>query len=435
MTQETRRDLRFPALVVLQALVAAGVAWFAWQNAHTVSASQVAILVILLLAILVSESLLVLFPGSAASISMSYPLGIAIGVFFGAAYAAVAGAVSVIPLLFAKPRMTWDKIAFNAGQYVLTLAIPALVYERSARLLLSGGIRAGEFVGMVLPLTAAALIGVAVNSLLVSAGIKLTYGHTLRTIWDEALALTLPSQVVLGFVGIMIAQIVAAIGIPGLALFAVPLLVARQTYQQSAVLEGAYADTIGSLVAALEAKDLYTKGHSVRVAEYTVMIAESMGLTPERIRRVEYAALLHDIGKVGVSRRVLSKESRLSDEEYAEIKRHPGIGAHIVADVPYLADLVPFIERHHERLDGKGYGQGVQGEDIPLEARILSVADSYDAMTSVRPYRGAMSHEAAFGELHAGCGTQFDPEAVAAFEHALSHAASTAEDEVSTGDA
>jgi putative two-component system response regulator len=113
----------------------------------------------------------------------------------------------------------------------------------------------------------------------------------------------------------------------------------------------------------------------------------------------------------------LAKESRLSDDEYAEIKRHPQMGAHIVADVPYLADLVPFIEHHHERMDGLGYGDGVAGTEIPLEARILAVADSYDAMTSVRPYRGAMSHEAALEELRAGSGTQFDPDIVVAFEH------------------
>lgn len=426
MTQEMRRDLRFPALVVGQGLMAGAMGWFAWQSAQSLDAPQTVVLVILLLAILASESLLVLFPGSAASISMSYPLGIAVGVYFGAAYAVAAGLISVAPLLFARPRMTWGKVAFNAGQYVLTYAVPALVYERSARLLMSGGIQAGEFVGMALPLTAAALLGLVVNSFLVSAGIKVLYGHTLRAIWNEALALTIPSQVVLGFVGVMIAQIVAAIGIPGLALFAIPLVVARQTYQQSARLSEAYADTISSLVAALEAKDLYTKGHSVRVAEYAVLIAEALELPLERVRRIEYAALLHDIGKVGVSRRVLSKQSRLSDDEYSEIKRHPQMGAHIVADVPYLADLVPFIEHHHERIDGRGYGDGVAGDDIPLEARILAVADSYDAMTSVRPYRDAMSHEDALAELHKGSGTQFDPELVTAFVTAYSARAESA---------
>jgi len=198
-------------------------------------------------------------------------------------------------------------------------------------------------------------------------------------------------------------------------LFVVPLIVARQTYQQSIRLRGAYADTVGSMVAALEAKDIYTKGHSLRVAEYAVLISKALELAPAAIARIEYAALLHDLGKVGVSRRVLDKQASLTADEYDEIKRHPAIGAHILSDVPYLADLVPIIAAHHERLDGSGYGQGLEGAAIPFESRILAVADAYDAMTSARPYRGAMSHEAAMDQLLQGRGTQFDEDVVTAF--------------------
>jgi HD-GYP domain-containing protein (c-di-GMP phosphodiesterase class II) len=122
---------------------------------------------------------------------------------------------------------------------------------------------------------------------------------------------------------------------------------------------------------------------------------------------------------------VLAKEARLTDGEYDEIKRHPDIGAHIVADVPYLADLVPMIAHHHTWYDGRGYG-GASSDEIPLEARILAVADSYDAMTSARPYRGAMSHEDAVQELRRNSGTQFDPATVAAFEAGYSKASDAA---------
>jgi putative nucleotidyltransferase with HDIG domain len=178
------------------------------------------------------------------------------------------------------------------------------------------------------------------------------------------------------------------------------------------------------MVAALEAKDVYTKGHSLRVAEYAVLTAGALGVPPATIERIEYAALLHDLGKVGVSHRVLDKESSLSVAEYDEVKRHPDIGAHILSDVPYLADIVPLIAAHHERLDGSGYGHGLVGDKIPFEARILAVADAYDAMTSVRPYRGAMPHEAAMAQLLQGCGTQFDGDVVAAFERAWNEKAS-----------
>lgn len=418
MTPEERRSLRFPAFAGGTLLVAACLSFVAWRSAPALtSPSQVLVLLVLLGAVLVSEFLIVMFPGSSASISMTHPFGVATFVYFGAGYGAVAGLVSVLPLLFVTPRMTWDKVAFNTGQVVLSLVVPGLLYERAARiLLLDGPITAAQLPHMWAPLAMAATVGVAVNSLLVPAAIKLIYGLPFRRIWIDSVGWTLPSQVVLGFVGIMIAQIIALIGLPGFALFAIPLVVARQTFQQSVQLREAYADTVISLVAALEAKDFYTKGHSVRVAEYAVGIARALDLDEHAVDRIRYAALLHDLGKVGVSHRVLAKESRLSDAEYDEIKRHPQIGAHILEDVPYLADLVPSIAAHHERLDGSGYGSGLTAEDIPLAARILSVADAYDAMTSERPYRGAMTHEAASEQLHSGTGTQFDGDVVAAFE-------------------
>lgn len=418
MTLEKRRDLRFPAFAVVTLLAAAYLSWVAWQSAPLVSGfGNMLVLLVLLGAVLVSELLIVMFPGSSTSISMTHPFGVAVFLYFGAGYGAVAGLVSVFPLFFAKPRMTWDKVAFNTGQVVLSLVVPGLLYERGARILLfEGPITANQLPSMLVPLAIAATVGVAVNSVLVPTALKLIYDQPFRRIWIDSVGWTLPSQVVLGFVGVMIAQIIALIGLPGFALFAIPLVVARQTFQQSVQLRKAYTDTVTSLVAALEAKDVYTKGHSVRVAEYAVMIARALDFDDPAVERVRYAALLHDLGKVGVSRRVLAKESRLSDAEYDEIKRHPQIGAHILEDVPYLADLVPSIAAHHERLDGSGYGSGLTAADIPLMARILSVADSYDAMTSERPYRGAMTHEAASEQLHQGTGTQFDKDVVTAFE-------------------
>jgi len=424
MTPETRRSLRFPIFAVMTLAVATYLSWVAWQTAPAMGEpGHVLVLLVLLGAVLVSESLVVMFPGSSASISMTHPFGVAVFLYFGAGYGAVAGLVSSLPMLFAKPRMSWDKFAFNVGQVVLSLVVPGLLYEqatlmygRGARLLLQGPITAPELARIWVPLAIAATVGVAVNSILVPLAIKLIYAQPFRRIWIDAVGWTLPSQVVLGFVGIMIAQIIALIGLPGFALFAVPLVVARQTFQQSVQLREAYADTVSSLVAALEAKDVYTKGHSVRVAEYAVTIADALDLDEQAVDRIRYAALLHDLGKVGVSRRVLAKDGHLSDDEYAEIKRHPEIGAHILEDVPYLADLVPWIAAHHERLDGSGYGSGLGAADIPLPARILSVADSYDAMTSERPYRAAMTHEAAWEQLRQGTGTQFDAAVVAAFE-------------------
>jgi putative nucleotidyltransferase with HDIG domain len=423
MTQDLRHGLRFPLFAGLTAGAALLVALPCFLYYPLVPAAAgsagIAALVVLIVAVVVSEALTVLVPGS-GQLSLGVPLFVAIAVYAGPSAAAVAGIASAALLALSKPRLSALKLIYNLGNVVLTTTIPALVYVNLAPVFAQGrAFRASD----ILALSLAATLGTFVNLGLASLALNALYGDSIRSIWRNTFSWVLPSQLALGFVGVAIAQILRTLQVPGFALFVVPLLVARQTYQQSVLLKQAYSDMITSMVAALEAKDIYTKGHSLRVAEYAVMIAGSLEVAPAAVQRIEYAALLHDLGKVGVSSRVLGKQASLSKEEYDEIKRHPEIGAHIISDVPYLADLVPFIAAHHERLDGSGYGQGLSGDQIPFEACVLAVADAYDAMTSARPYRGAMSHEAAMNQLVDGCGTQFDENVVAAFQRALAERA------------
>jgi len=169
--------------------------------------------------------------------------------------------------------------------------------------------------------------------------------------------------------------------------------------------------TLQALVAAVDARDTYTAHHSLKVADYACAIANEMGLG-DRQQMLERAGLLHDIGKIGVSEYALLKPGRLTPEEYASIKEHCEIGARIVEMAPFLNDLVPVVRHHHERWDGAGYPYGLAGEDIPLLARILCVADALDAMTTHRAYRRALTISRARIELVAGSGTQFDPAVV-----------------------
>jgi putative nucleotidyltransferase with HDIG domain len=195
----------------------------------------------------------------------------------------------------------------------------------------------------------------------------------------------------------------------GFALFVVPLLVARQTHRRYLSLRETYAETVRSLVAALEAKDPYTKGHSVRVARIAVAVARRMGFEDAEVERIEYAALLHDLGKIGISRSVLSKPGALTDDEFDRIREHPDIAARILESVPFLEDVRPIVQDHHERVDGLGYGRGLAGEELSTPARILAAADSFDAMTADRPYRDAMPEASAVAELRSNAGSQFDP--------------------------
>lgn len=180
-------------------------------------------------------------------------------------------------------------------------------------------------------------------------------------------------------------------------------------------LEEFYDEAIRALVAAVEARDPYTRGHSVRVSRYAVMIGEGLGLTPEQLRILRYAGLLHDIGKLAVEDRILRKAGPLTPEEREAIKQHPVVGAAILGSAGSFAALVPAVRHHHERFDGTGYPDGLAGDAIPVEARILAVADAFDAMTSDRPYRPALARDVACERLIRGRGTQFDPEVVDTF--------------------
>jgi diguanylate cyclase (GGDEF)-like protein/putative nucleotidyltransferase with HDIG domain len=178
-------------------------------------------------------------------------------------------------------------------------------------------------------------------------------------------------------------------------------------------------EPIYALAAALEAKDDYTQRHSIAVMSVSTNIARAMLLPEEKVDQIRNAALLHDIGKIGIGEDILLKEGPLSDEERAVINQHPAIGANILAPIRRLRDLVPMIKHHHERYDGGGYPSGLAGEEIPLGARILAVADAYCAMTSDRPYSSAKTRDEACKEILARAGAQFDPHVAEAFAQSI----------------
>ncbi|MBV9849633.1 MAG: diguanylate cyclase [Armatimonadetes bacterium] len=180
-------------------------------------------------------------------------------------------------------------------------------------------------------------------------------------------------------------------------------------------LQEVYRTTIRSLALAIDAKDQYTHQHILRVQRYAMATAKHMGLTGNELQGLETGALLHDIGKLGIPEHILLKPGRLTDEEFAKIKEHPTMGAAILDPVDFPWPVLPVVKYHHEKWDGTGYPSGLKGEEIPLTARILAVADVYDALTSARPYRKAWSHEKALSVITKDAGTHFDPTIVEAF--------------------
>ncbi|MGD9117325.1 MAG: response regulator [Dehalococcoidia bacterium] len=185
--------------------------------------------------------------------------------------------------------------------------------------------------------------------------------------------------------------------------------------EQAQKIRTSFFNAITALAYALEAKDFYTSGHSQRVTEISVAIAKHLGLDKENIEKIRLASLVHDIGKIGVREVVLNKPGSLSDEEYEHVRLHSVTGERILKPIVDDGDILKAVRHHHERYDGTGYPDGLKGEQIPQLARIIAVADTFDAMTSERPYRKALTKEAACAEVERCRGTQFDPEAADAF--------------------
>jgi HD-GYP domain-containing protein (c-di-GMP phosphodiesterase class II) len=184
-------------------------------------------------------------------------------------------------------------------------------------------------------------------------------------------------------------------------------------------IRSAFLEVAEALAQSIEKRDPYTGGHTKRVLAFGVAIARYLNLSDDEIEKLKIAAILHDIGKIGIEDKILRKKHKLTEEEYKEMQKHPLIGAEIIGHIKQLKDVIPGMRYHHERADGKGYPEGLNGADIPLIARIISVADTYDAMTTTRPYHSALTESEAIAELKRCAGLQFDNAVVDAFIHAF----------------
>ena len=179
--------------------------------------------------------------------------------------------------------------------------------------------------------------------------------------------------------------------------------------------EAMYLGIINAMVSTIEASDPYTHGHSARVTDYSLALARKIGFTAERLKILEQAGILHDIGKIGIDKAILHKPDKLTAEEYTIMQQHPAIGVQILSNIESMLEVQEIVTKHHERYDGKGYPNRISGNNLPIEALILSIADTFDAMTSHRPYRRGLPVEVAIKELSDHAGNQFDPELVEQF--------------------
>ena len=310
-------------------------------------------------------------------------------------------------------RRSLIKGAFNVAQVTLGFAVGVGAYR-----LLGGGsfstlVGKGFFSALstlIAPTTALIVSVIVVNTSCVSLVISAVSGQRFFGTWlssNRASAAISLLQVVLAF---YLAWLSVNLGVIGAAGMVLPMIAVRQLSRTTIELTNVTEELLDLMVAAIEARDPYTSGHSKRVARASRIIAKAIGLKPEQVERVEVAALMHDVGKIDEQfARILAKEGRLTPEEWETMKRHPLRSAELVGMLTSLKDIVPAVRHHHENWDGTGYPHNLKGEDIPLASRIIMFADTLDAITTDRPYRKALDIEEARREFVKFRAKQFDP--------------------------
>jgi putative nucleotidyltransferase with HDIG domain len=309
-------------------------------------------------------------------------------------------------------RIPWYGTLFNHASVMLAVVVGGVVFElvrQGAASLASPMTEIVSFVGLLI----GSGVYYALNAMLALTAVSARTGIPIRTVWAQDLGAILASLLGLAPLAWLMAQIFLlpnGVGWWATPLFVVPLFTTRLAYHRYVETRELFEQTIGALANAVDARDKYTRGHSGRVSHISIAMARVMKLAESEIEKIQWAGLLHDVGKIGIRDNILLKEGPLDKEERFLMNQHPTIGAEIVAPARQLSEEAPLIKSHHEWFNGSGYPDGVEALDIPLGARILTIADAYEAMTSSRPYRKTpLSHEQAIGELEKYSGIQFDP--------------------------
>ncbi|MGW1073249.1 HD-GYP domain-containing protein [Streptomyces sp. NPDC002537] len=327
-----------------------------------------------------------------------------------------AAALVAVPGAFAgrvDRRPEWVRRCWHAAQLSLATCAASYVFAL-------GAASADRFTAALPPALAAALVLSLVAAALDGVIRVAAEGRSPRAVWRGLLPAPLLPALVHGPTGLMTAVLWrSAYGPPAALLVLLPMSVSSWFLDRCERERAAHQATVRALVQAVDLKDRYTRGHSERVGRASVLIARELGMAGERLEALRFAGILHDIGKLGIPTRLLRKDGPLTPEERRIIELHPEYGHEMVRGIGFLDEARAAILHHHERLDGSGYPYGLSGRQIPQFARIVAVADAFDAMTSTRSYSRARPVGVAMAELHRCSGTQFDPLMVEALEAAL----------------
>jgi len=379
---------------------------------------------LVLLAILVEAATIRWQSPKGRAVSASSALTYAVLIIYGPLPAGLVNAVKgLVGALYPERRPSYRAV-FDAALLAISGTAAGLSY-----LLLPGLPEQSSRILVFLAAIGASLTDYFVTTIGTAIAIALYRSTSALKAWRENFSLIPTPYLLLAVLGIIIALGYGEFGSLGLALSFFPIFLARYIFKSyidkahrqvellrtaNAALDMANQDLIETLAAIIDARDVFTYGHSIRVTDYALSIAKEMGLPEEEREMIRKAGLLHDIGKVGISERILAKKGALTDDERHILEQHPILGEEILGRVKDMKELAEIVGSHHERYDGKGYPHGFKGEAIPLAGRILGVADALDAMLSDRPYRPAMNLLQALVEMQRNVGTQFDSNVVEA---------------------
>jgi len=370
-----------------------------------------------------------------SAISMSFAVSVSTYVLFGTGAALwVTLVVAAVNAFTPKPKPI-RKALFNFGQFTVSTAAAGTAYG-----LAGGSTPPASLLATIIAVAGSAAVYFLISSTLTAGVIALTSDARFIAVWRQNFSWMPVNYLATAVNGAALALAYQALGVFGAAVFVLPLgvawfsfklYVARSTEirieneklgelnrilgRSNLHLEEAHISIVGALLASLEAKSGAGAGHLAATIYRSVATARRLGLDNTSIRAVQLGALFHDLGKIGIPDTILRKPDRLSDQEWSEVRAHPIIGASLLAQMPELDEIRPLILAHHERWDGQGYPNAIRGDLIPRAAQIIAVADAYEAMTTHRAHRRAVTADVAILELRACAGTQFDPEVVEAF--------------------
>lgn len=296
------------------------------------------------------------------------------------------------------------KTLFNASQLFISSSITGIVFTT-----LGGTVGDQNFIFSLPPILFSLLCYVVLNSSFIAALLFIMSGESFFKLWFKNLKGLLPNTAGVGTIGVIIALAYISYGVGAVLLFFGPLLLSRYSYKLYVELRQTYMETINALNKSMDAKDAYTSGHATRVQKYAMMLGQAAKLSSKQLDNLKTASVLHDIGKIGIDDSILNKPGKLTDQEFSTIHKHPIIGYDILRNVDFLKDIAVIIKYHHERYDGKGYPDQISGSEIPVESSIIAIADTFDAITSDRPYRKKLTKEFALKEIANNAGRQFEP--------------------------